>query len=205
MSLFKRIFGGGAENGLLDLYSQIWARMQGSSADAVRTEVAQWIAEAKRDAERDGDAALPRDYGDVLLAGERTDPRVQSRLAIKRTEGVTDADIRWWWNLDYIERRLMLRIDNMSRLAVFTQELSDGQTPEEATRRIWKYFPNYGNDQEVSTGEGNNRPIPYELKDRVNIWLEKQSPENSTRLKDRLEQSSSFNAVVREEIHAGRL
>ncbi len=205
MSFLKRIFGDRTENSLLDLYTGIWARMQQGSVDVARGEVAQWINEAKREAQHDGDAALPRDYGEILLAGEGTDPQIQARLAIKRAEGVTDTDIRWWWNLNYIERRLMLKIDNLSRMAIFIQELETGRTPEDATRHIWKYFPNYGNENEVSAGEGNDRPIPYELKDRVNTWLEKQRLENASLLKERLDQTSSFNAVVRAENRAGRL
>lgn len=205
MSLLKRIFGDRTENSLLDLYTGIWARMQQGSVDAARGEVAQWINEAKRDAKRDGDAALPRRYGEILLAGESTDPQIQARLAIKRAEGVRDAVIRWWWNLNYIERRLMLKIDNLSRMAVFIQELSAERTPEDAARHIWKYFPNYGNEHEVSAGEGNDRPIPYELKDRVNTWLEQQRLENASVPKERLDQTSSFNAVVRAEIRAGKL
>ena len=205
MSFLTRIFGDRTENSLLDLYTGIWARMQQESVDAARGEVAQWINEAKREAQRDGDAALPRDHGEILLARERTDPQIQARLAIKRAEGVTDTDIRWWWNLNYIERRLVLKIDNMSRMAVFIQELRTGRTPDDATRHIWKYFPNYGNENEVSAGEGNDRLIPYELKDRLNTWLEKQSLENASLLKERLDQTSSFNAVVRAEIRAGML
>ena len=205
MSFFARIFGRTSEHKLLDLYSQIWGRMQRSSAEAARKEVAQWIAEEKREAQRDGDAKFPPNYGDVLLSKENTDPHVRRVLAIKRAEGVTDADIRWWWNLNYIERRLMLRIDNLSRIAVFTEGLAKQQTPDEVARHVWKYFPNYGNEQEVSAGQGDDRPIPYELKDRINSWLEKQRLENPLALKRRLEEASIFNAVVRLEIHAGRI
>ena len=75
----------------------------------------------------------------------------------------------------------------------------------EVARHVWKYFPNYGNEQEVSAGQGDDRPIPYELKDRINSWLEKQRLENPLALKRRLEEASIFNAVVRLEIHAGRI
>ena len=207
MSLLRRVFGSrdSAETRLLDLYSKIWARMQGSSPEAVRAEVAQWIAEAKRDAQRDGDAALPQNHGDIMLNREASDARTQASLAIKRTNGVMDADIRWWWNLNYIERRLMLHIDNLSRLAVFSQQLGEGLSAEEATQRIWKYFPNYGNDQQLSTGQGDDRPIPYELKDRVNKWLERYRLEDPSVLKGWLDRSSTFNAVVRAELRGGRL
>jgi hypothetical protein len=47
-------------------------------------------------------------------------------------------------------------------------------------------------------------PLPYELKDRVNAWMQKEmmSPED---LRRRVEESSTFNALVRSEIRAGRL
>jgi hypothetical protein len=194
MSLFRRIFGRGdnAEASLLDLYSEIWARVQGSSPEAMRTEVAEWIAEAKRDGQRDGDAALPADYGAIMLGRETADARTPASLAPKRAEGVMDADIRWWWGLNYIERRLMLRIDNLSRMAVFTQLLAEHRSAEDAARHIWRYFPNYGNDQEVAAAQGDDRPIPYELKDRVNTWLERHRVEDPAALKQRLDRAGGL-------------
>lgn len=62
----------------------------------------------------------------------------------------------------------------------------------------------FGNPDDTTLTSGDDRPLPYELKDRVNTWMHKEmaSPDEFRR---RVEESSTFNALVRSEIRAGRL
>ena len=62
----------------------------------------------------------------------------------------------------------------------------------------------FGDPDDTTNTTGDDQSLPWELKDRVNIWMQKQraSPEA---FKKRVEQSPTFNALVRAEIRAGRL
>jgi hypothetical protein len=52
---------------------------------------------------------------------------------------------------------------------------------------------------------GDDQPLPIELMKRENAWFEEQMRVNPEELQLRLERSSSYNAVIRAEIRAGRL
>ena len=50
-----------------------------------------------------------------------------------------------------------------------------------------------------------DKPLPFELKDRVNKYIERRTREGAESYKRDINRSSSFNALVRQEIRAGRL
>jgi hypothetical protein len=144
--------------------------------------------------------------GDILLERERTDLKLKSQLQKKRLEGVTDNDILWYWNRNDSERRAEENMDRAVMYARFKQYVEDEyRTPEEAAVRIRKYFPYYGDSDDTRVTAGEDRPLPVELMKRVDDWFGKERTENPADFKKRLEQSSSFNALIRVEIRAGRL
>ena len=52
-------------------------------------------------------------------------------LAKKRAEGVRDEDIRWWWSMHDLERRMMIKVDDISRLALYIKlRETEGLTEE---------------------------------------------------------------------------
>ncbi len=104
-----------------------------------------------------------------------------------------------------LDRRLMLEDDNIHRVAVFTHALQQSLTPQEAAARVWKHFPNYGDPSDASIASPEDRPLPYELKDRVNRWLEKERMKNPDEVRRWREASSTLNALIRQEIHTERL
>ncbi|MGO9567896.1 MAG: hypothetical protein ACLP5H_10175 [Desulfomonilaceae bacterium] len=77
-----------------------------------------WLQEAKEEAKKEGTKNLPLDYGDHLLRQEPTDPKIQAALVKVRKEGVTDGDIRNWWNRPDLERRLLLKLDENTRMVI---------------------------------------------------------------------------------------
>ncbi len=143
-----------------------------------------------------------KNVGDTLLEEEKSSGRVNQNFENKRKEGVRDEDIRWWFNLNDIERMMMLKVDELHRLALFIKEKEEGRTDEEIDAVVRKYHPIYGDLNDETHGKGDDRPLPLELKNRINIFIEKQGINNPD-FKKQIDSSSTFNALIRKEIRAG--
>lgn len=63
----------------------------------------------------------------------------------------------------------------------------------------------FGDPDDTTHTKGNYRPLPYELKDRINIYLEKYKKKDPNMLKKVIENSSTFNSLIRNEIKSGNL
>jgi hypothetical protein len=63
----------------------------------------------------------------------------------------------------------------------------------------------YGDPADTSHRSGDDRPLPYELKDRINRYIEKRRLHDPEAYKQDIQISSSFNALVRKEIRANNL
>jgi hypothetical protein len=107
-----------AESELEELYVNMYVSVKGFSPSEARETIRTFIQQAKEEAQREGTADLPQNFGDELLAIESTDEKVKAMFSNVRKEGVTDEDIRWWWNMPDLERRLMLKDDENSRIAM---------------------------------------------------------------------------------------
>lgn len=156
------------------------------------------------ESKEEGTYNLPEGRGDLLLIEERKNENIKEKLEVIRKEGVTDKDIRWWYNLNDIEKRMMLKTDEMARMALFMSKLQGPGSDKEAAESVKKYHPMYGNPEDTEFASGNDRPLPVELKDRINIYVEKQGIDNSE-FKKKIESSSTFNALIRKEIKKGNI
>jgi hypothetical protein len=189
------------EKSFLEMYV-----VQGFSKSFALKTVKMMLEKAKLESKKEGTANLPPNYGDFLL-DKKDDPKIKSMLDKVRREGANDNDIRTWWNLHDLERRMVVADDDISRLRVFHIRLGDGLKKEEAAARVRKYFAMYGDPEDTSVTQVDDRPLPYELKDRVNIYLEKKNRIDpfGKEFKEEIEASSTFNALVRKEIKKGNL
>lgn len=159
-----------------------------------------------KDAIAEGTIDAPLDYGDLLLRRQHQDDNVRRRLDKKRQDGVTDEDIRGWWNSHDLERRMMLAQDNVMKLAFYNKLVQgEGLTEEDALTRLRKNHPNFGDPDDTTKRTAEDRPLPVELKDRVNVYMIRRMAEDPTALKRDVEQASTYNALVRREIKLGRL
>src|SRR5438128_485945 len=73
-------------------------QMMGQSLTEARESFANLLHEVKEEARNEGTEHLPENHGDILLQKEASDERIKVALAWRRKEGVTDSDIRNWWN-----------------------------------------------------------------------------------------------------------
>lgn len=163
------------------------------------------------ESKKEGTINLPENYGDELLAKENSDEKIKKMLVKRRKEGVTDEDIKWWWNIHDYERRIMLKVDELNRTALFINELQNSEADskekasEEAAKKVRKFHPMYGDPEDTTHTKGNDRPLPYELKDRINIYIEKRAKNDPEKYKKEIENSSTFNSLIRREIKAGNI
>ena len=200
-------FGGSSahESELEEFYVDMYVSAKGLSPSEARKTIRTFIQQAKEEAQREGTADLPPNFGDGLLAIESTDEKVKAMFSNVRKEGVTDEDIRWWWNMPDLERRLMLKEDESSRIAVFMHHLDQGISQEEAAVKVKEFHPMYGDPSDTSKSSGDDRPLPFELKDRIDRYIEMCREQGADSFKVDLEASSSFNALVRLEMRNGKL
>ena len=170
-----------------------------------------WLSRAKEESGKEDMDNLPQNFGDLLLQNEAAGPNIQAWLAKVRREGGTDEDIRNWWNLHDLERRMMLKSDENSRMAVVMDSLEKmGATKEtmeesmdKAVAHARKYFPFWGDPDDCAQVCGDDRPLPEELKFRIDLWIQRKQFDPN--YKEELERSTTFNALVRREIAKGNL
>lgn len=189
---------------MVDLYSQMLPPLMGIPPAQARSMLKDWIKAAKEESRREAMDKLPPRLGDVILMDER--PEVRARVADLRAEGVKDEDIRWWWNMHDIERRLIKRVDNVFRYGTYTvKTAAEGQTQRSPADALRKAFPTYGDPSDTTHTSGDDRPLPWELKERVNTWIQREMARDPDALKKRVEESSTMNALIRAAIRDGEL
>lgn len=172
------------------------------------------LNQAIEESKKSGSYDLPQNFGNLILGEEKTDDPVIQKLAQtireklpkKKAEGVKDEDIRWWWNLNDIERRMMLKQDDINKMYLaecYTQE--EKLTREKAIQKVRKFQPFYGDPSDTTHVTGDDRPLPYELKDRINIYIQNRYTNDKEKYRKDMDESSSFNALIRKEIRNGAL
>jgi hypothetical protein len=98
---------------------------------------------------------------------------------------------------------MMLKIDEFYKMSLFIAEVDSGKTSEEAGETVKKYHPFYGDLNDETNGKGDDRPLPLELKDRINLFIEKQS--TNPGYKEKFLTYSSFNSFIRDNIRKGKI
>lgn len=196
------------EQELLEYYSQMFIK---TGIPDARKMAKNMLDQAIKESKKEGTYNMPSNSGDMLLEKEKSDEKTRQILRKKRDEGVRDEDIRWWWNMNDIERRMMLKTDEINRMALFINEMkgSTATTKElaakKASNEVRKFHPIYGDPDNAKHTKGDNKPLPAELKDRINIYIEKRFKSDPEKYKKDIESSSTFNALIRKEIKAGNL
>lgn len=178
-----------------------------SMPEEVAHEIFKALAQQQTEAARnEGTDRFPESFGDILLEREKTDEKVRDAFASKRAEGVTDEDIALWWNMHDLERRMICKVDEMNRILLFEKLLQqNGVTELEAARMVAKRFPVYGDPSHLVLDNDDDRPLPFELKWRVNRYLAKRTKANPDKYQEEIEASTSLNALLRNALRRGEL
>lgn len=175
----------------------------GFRPDDARAEVNKAIEMCKRAGEKEGTASLPSGFGDLILVAAKEGQRfAANRVNVARSEGATDEDIREFWNLHDLQRRMVLWSEEVFRFATFKDLLAKGLSADEAMMQVRGMFPMYGDPLETQHTTGDDRPLPHELRGRVDRYREKWG---ACVIAQGLSAHSSYNAFVRAELRSGRL
>jgi hypothetical protein len=207
MGIFSKLFGSSSdiEKQLEALYVPMFQMMMGMTLTQAKSTFHDLYKQAENEAKNEDSINLPMNLGDILLEKESIDEGIKSMLAKRRKEGVRDEDIRWWMNRHELERKMMTKVDELTGVALLIKLKKDGCSKDEIAMRIKKSRPIYGDPDDTSTSTGDDRPLPFELKDRINIYLEKRSRSDPDSYKKEIENSTSFNALIRKEIKNGKV
>ena len=166
--------------------------------------VSEAIAKCKQESEAEGSAHLSQDFGDHIIAAARMGEPLAERIVERaRREGATDEDIKEWWNLPDLCRRMVIWSENTFRLSVFLHAKNDdGLSAEDAAARVRKMFPIYGDPEDTSILSGDNRQIPHELRGRIDSYKQVHGAEY---IADKVKNYLSYNAFVRHAIQTGMI
>lgn len=176
---------------------------------------------AKEYMAKDGSAALPEGFGDMIVDGASTFPNafaaqvaanLRDGMVDKIFDGVTTDDFRQWWNRHPLERAYDMAGDQIFVVMDFKKFWGESSETEEevltayAMARVAKHWPIYSasKTKQVPAPEGDDRFLPSELKNRVNIGrqkLIKAKPDVDAIARD----FNTFNAWVRDQIRAGNI
>jgi hypothetical protein len=161
-----------------------------------------------------GSYYFPSNFGDVvvgdLVTGDKKIDNIAQLLnerinEYKDMEGIRDEDIREYWNMDDIERAMLDEVGNLVRGAMFLEQIHNGKSLDEATNIACKWHPVYGDPRDESKLSGENKPLPHELRNRVNIYIEQVAVKDPDKYKREVEAWPSFNAFVRSKIREGKI
>ncbi|MFA5015201.1 MAG: hypothetical protein WC549_06650 [Actinomycetota bacterium] len=197
-----RIFSGSIDKKLENIYIPKLISNGNNLSDSQKI-FQNLIRLAKKESRLEGTSRLPKKYGDFLLQKSLNSHKHKTIVEDLRKDDVRDEDIKWWWNMHDLERRIIEKIDDNIRLTTFIDNCKKGMRKAEAAESVRKLYPIYGDPKDTSYASGDNRPLPDELRIRVNAYIEKRSKVNPEEYKKEIEKSTTFNALVRQEIRKG--
>ena len=193
------------EKHIEDRYVFIFQEIVGMSPSQAKSAFHDIVQDAKKESLKEDSSGLSENVGDYILAKESSDEKIRSIVAKKRNEGIRDQDIRWWFNMSDLETRILLKVDDISIRSLFAKLREHGLSEDEAAKEIRKRYPLFGDPDDTSQSTGEDRPLPYELKNRINIFVQKRLQKDPETFKNEIEGSSTFNALVREEVKKGNV
>jgi len=194
------------EKGLEPQYVSFFQESMNMPEEIAREIFKAFSQDLKDAAHREGTDQLPESFGEILLEREQTDEKVRNAFAPKRAEGVTDEDIAFWWNMHDLERRMICKVDEMNRILLFEKLVqSSSATEPEAARMVAKRFPIYGDPEHLILDTEDDRPLPFELKWRVNRFITEKTTTDPDEFREEVEASTSMNALLRTALRQGKL
>lgn len=192
------------EKALFEMYTKMLSQIPvGMNEEQIHMEVKKAIVLCKEMSIKEGTYKLPNNYGDLLVkAAKNGDLKAQKIVVNARKEGAVDEDICEFWNLNDLQRRMVFWSENLFRYSSFLSFSENGLNPDDTMAKIRKMFPMYGNPEDTQHVSGDDRPLPHELRNRVDKYRMKHG---SSCIKDKVKNFSTYNAFVREEIRRGNL
>lgn len=208
------------KNQAVNLFSQVYVNVVGLSQFEAEMLISHLYDLEEKKAKENGTYYLPFHLGNNIVDRKYpSNPRgwdiyekTIKRMPRLKNESVRNEDIKWWWNLTEMERLMINANDENIRFIFFVgklQEISNEYSSREAAELaaneiVKKTFSIYGYEDSPTFDQ--DAPLPFELKDRVDIYMENLCITGEiNNLSNRTNMFSSFNAFIRSEIKAGNL
>jgi hypothetical protein len=177
MGLWARLFGAATETDeqasrrLLREYEEIFA-FEGDPTPGLSA--AEMLSKAREGGLEPLFPVRGGGAGAKLLALADHDARARAYVDACRADGVTDWDFETWWSLHELDRRMVALADELDAahaLVVASRGLDPKEAVQEVGRTLARYA--YPLTARASLGpQGDDRPLPFELKDRFNTWCQ---------------------------------
>lgn len=121
MGILSKLFGSlsGIEKELEDIHVPMFQTKMSLPPSAAKALFRKMLKETKEESRKEGTSKLPANFAEILLQKEAMDKNTQAILLKKREEGVKDDDIRWWWGMNDLERKIMSKVDDFFRLTMY--------------------------------------------------------------------------------------
>jgi hypothetical protein len=174
----------------------------GFPPNEARTTAKEVVAKAREIVDKRGQQHEPRNYGDWLLSDANTDSKMKAHFETVRADGVTDDDIRDWWNRPPLERALLEVGDEQNEMTAFIGAMQKGLSADDAMIIVSRIHPIYGS-RDSDKDDGDNSPLPYEFRTRVSNLTAQQV--DSGEIQNKIHSKQSFNAIIRKAIRSGRI
>ena len=142
--------------------------------------------------------------GQVVLGNMKENPN-DPAVKVALNDGVRESDVLDWWNLNDVERRLLIESDMTMLLAQVRVLLKSGMTLDEAFPEAARTNATFG-DPTNTIASGDNRPLPWELKLRVLRWKQQKGQDYlRSGWNGDCRKHSSANAFIRSLIRSGAM
>ena len=192
------------ERQLIATYAEPYSFILSVGIKQARDEINKGIQVCKKLGREEGTDQFPKNFGDILVEEARLKVPCALKMVRKiRDEGATEEDIKEWWNMHDLERRMMWWSEQVHRFACFKSFMKDeGLNADEAMGKVRMMFPFYGNPLNTEHVQGDDRPLPHELKCRIDRYREKWG---ARAIKEFSASHTTYNAFIRAEIKEGKL
>ena len=156
------------------------------------------LKEVKADIVSESD--LSSNMGNYLLKTEKNNTRINGMIEKRRLFGVSDEQIRQWWNKDELERGLIKKFSEFQRMAIYSMLKNQGMSSKEAGKKVKMCFPTYG-EKDLSLH------LPYEIKEKVDHYIYGllSNPKTAVEARQQIQAAGSVNDFIVEKIEQGIL
>lgn len=136
--------------------------------------------------------------GDELLRLEKDGSDFDLSYVFReiRRHGVTDKDIRLWWNMPDEQLSEIIQEDDESRNQAYKHWVNSGLSKDDAKLKLRKTFPIYELYQPGYIHDLIDSNLPYELSPRVSRFFN--SVDKMLEYKTEIDNASSMNAFIRD-------
>jgi hypothetical protein len=197
MGLFKNLFKSEKRPELEILLENQYLEKLGQFG-ITRKVIRNQISKCKTESKQMGADNLPQNYGDYIIEQAKAGSEKHKNIIHKAIlGGANESDIKLWWNLSDLERRMIIWEDSIFRITTFTCYQSDGCSFDEAGTKLRKAYPLYGDPSDESNTKGDDRPLPNELHERINRMTAEWAP---LYVQQYSKTYNTMNAFIRDEL-----